>query len=67
MHKNNITKCCGLLNKCIVLLSISGSLVGMVNASDHTKCISLNNQLCMTQPTLINLYPNGIHSRITLI
>ena len=51
----------------IVLLSISGSLVGIVNASDLTKCISLNNRQCMTQPTLINLYPNGIHSRITLI
>ena len=29
-----------------------------VNASNHTKCISLSNQKCMTQPTLINLHPN---------
>ena len=27
-------------------------------SSNHTKCVSLNNQQCMTQPTLINLHPN---------
>ena len=36
----------------IVLLS------NIVNGSDHTKCISLCNQKCMTHPTLINLHPN---------
>ena len=30
----------------------------VVNASNHTKFVSLNNQQCMTQPTLINFYPN---------
>ena len=34
-------------------------LISMVNASNHKKCISLSNQRCMTQPTLlINLHPN---------
>ena len=33
-------------------------LTGLVNGSNHTKCISLRNQKCMTQSTLINLRPN---------
>ena len=36
----------------IVLLS------SIVNASDHKKCISLRDQNCEIQPTLINLHPN---------
>ena len=35
----------------IVLLS------SIVNESNHTKCVSLNNQKCMVQPALINLHP----------
>ena len=35
-----------------------GLLTGLVNKSNHTKCISLSNQKCMDQPTLINLHPN---------
>ena len=35
-----------------------GLLISKVNASDLSKCVSLSNQKCMTQPTLINLYPN---------
>ena len=35
-----------------------GLLTSIVNASNHTKCVSLNNQQCMTQPNLINLLPN---------
>ena len=35
-----------------------GLLASIVNASNHTKCISLNNQQCMIQPTHINLHPN---------
>ena len=42
----------------IVLLSFSGSLTSVVNIPGHAKCISLNNQQCMTKPTLINLHPN---------
>ena len=35
-------------------------LISIVNASNHTKCISLSNQnpKCMAQRTLINLHPN---------
>ena len=31
-------------------------LSNMVNGSNHTKCISLNNQKCIIQPTLINMH-----------
>ena len=41
----------------IILLSLSGSLASIVDA-DHVKCVSLNNQQYMVQPTLINLHPN---------
>ena len=34
-----------------------GLLASIVNASNHSKCISLKNQQCMIQPTLINLHP----------
>ena len=37
---------------------IIGLLASTVNASNHTKRISLNNQQYMIQPTLINLYPD---------
>ena len=30
----------------------------VVNASSHTKCISLSNQKCEIQPTIISLHPN---------
>ena len=33
-------------------------LTGIVNVFNHTKRVSLNNQQCMAQPTLINLHPN---------
>ena len=33
-------------------------LISIVNASNHTKCLSLSNQNCMTQPILISLHPN---------
>ena len=36
----------------IVLLS------SIVSGSYHKMCLSLSNQKCMTQPTLINLHPN---------
>ena len=35
-----------------------GFLAAIVNASNHTKCISLNNQHCITQSTVIYLHPN---------
>ena len=33
-------------------------LTSIVNASNHTKRVSLSNQKCMTQPALINLHSN---------
>ena len=35
-----------------------GLLINIVNASNHTKCVSLSNQKCEIQPTFINLHPN---------
>ena len=35
-----------------------GLLAGIVSASNHKKCVSLSNQKCVVQPTLINLYHN---------
>ena len=42
----------------IGLLCFSKYLFSIANTPDHVKCISLNNQQCMTQPALINLHPN---------
>ena len=35
-----------------------GLLTGLVNGYNHTKCVSLINQKCQIQPTLINLNSN---------
>ena len=35
-----------------------GLLPGLVTESNHISCVSIRNQKCMIQPTLINLYPN---------
>ena len=43
----------GLIKKIFTAL-----LTGIVDASNHTKCVLLSNQKCMTQPILINLHPN---------
>ena len=43
----------GLIKKMFI-----GLLTGLVNGSNHTKCVSLSNQKCITQPTLINLHPD---------
>ena len=43
----------GLINKLFI-----GLLTDIVSASSYTKCVPLNNQKCMTQPSLINLHPN---------
>ena len=39
-------------------------LTDLVNASSHTKCVSLSNQKCMTQPTPINLHPNKYSQKL---
>ena len=43
----------GLIKKIFI-----GLLTGLVNGSNHTKGVSLNNQKYEIQPTLINLRPN---------
>ena len=35
-----------------------GLLSSIVSDFNHTKCVSLSNQKCMIQPTLINLHRN---------
>ena len=40
------------------LLSFSRSIAKMANVFDRSKCISLNNQSCMTRPAFIDLYPH---------
>ena len=40
------------------MFGLIGLLAGLVNGSNHTKCVSLINQKCWIQPTLINLHPN---------
>ena len=40
-----------------------GLLIRIVNASYHTKCVSLSNQKCMIQPTLINLHYRKFKSK----
>ena len=35
-----------------------GLLTHLVNGYNHTKSVSLSNQKCQIQPTLINLHPN---------
>ena len=42
----------------LIKKSFAMLLTNLVSASNHTKCMSLSNQKCMTQPTLINLHPN---------
>ena len=43
----------GIMNKLFIVL-----LSNIVDESNHTKCVSLINQKCMIQPTLIKLHPN---------
>ena len=43
----------------LIMKIFIGLLTGLVNRSNHRKSISLSNQKCMTEPTLINLHLNG--------
>ena len=45
----------GLIKKIFMEL-----LISIINASNHTKCMSLCNQKCMIQPTIINLHPYAV-------
>ena len=44
----------GVIKKILIRLSSA-----IVNTSNQRKCLSLNNQQCITQPTLINLHPKS--------
>ena len=44
----------GIIKTMFVVLLFTG----LGNGSNHTKCVLLTNQKCMTQPTLINLHRN---------
>ena len=43
----------GLIKKMFIVL-----LTSIVNASNHTKCVSFSNQKCESQPVLFDLHPN---------
>ena len=43
----------GLINKILIVL-----LTGLVNGTNHAKCVSLSNQKCNIQPILITLHSN---------
>ena len=43
----------GIIKKMFIVV-----LSNIVNESNHTKCMSLSNQKCMTLPTHTNLQPN---------
>ena len=40
------------------------SYCSIVNASNHAKCVSLSNQKCEIQPTLINLHPHECNQEL---
>ena len=44
-----------------------GLLINIVNACNHTKCVSLSSQKCVIQPTPINLHPNENSQEFTII
>ena len=48
-----------ILKKMLMVL-----LTSIVNASNHTKCVSLNNQKCEMQLTLINLHLNKYSQKL---
>ena len=49
----------------IGLLSLWRFLASIINASDRVKSVSLNNQQCIIQPTLTNLYLNKYIERLS--
>ena len=69
MVKNNLKIMPSCIKKTFIgLLNFGGSLAGVVNASNHRKCISLNNQQCIILPThkglcynpfTVNLHKSG--------
>ena len=41
-----------------------GLLAGLPSVSSHTECLSLSNQKCKAQPTLINLHPDEYNQEL---
>ena len=57
----------GIIKKIFIVFSTS-----LINTLNHIKCVSLSNQKCEFQPTLISLYPNEYsqelqHSSIQIV
>lgn len=50
----------------IVLFSFSRSLAGIANIFDRKKCMSLNNQPCMSIPTFTDLNFNECNDCFTI-
>ena len=49
----------GIIKKRFILILTSLiNASSIINASNHAKCVSLSNQKCEIQATLINLHPN---------
>ena len=49
----------GLITRIFIRL-----VIGLVNGSNHTSCVSLSKQKCIIQPTLINLHPNEYNQKL---
>ena len=49
----------GVIKKMFAVL-----LADIVNASTQTKCVSLSNQKCKIEPTLVNLHPNEYNQEL---
>ena len=39
-------------------------ITGVVNESNHAKCISVSNQKYLIEPTLVNLHPNEYNQEL---
>ena len=49
----------GIIKKMFIVL-----LTSIINAINHTKCVSLSSQKCDIQSTLINLHPNEYNQEL---
>ena len=59
MKETKYKKFFGIIKKMFIVL-----ITNIVNASNHIKCVSLSNQKCEIQPTLINLHPNEYNQEL---
>ena len=60
IHRFLMKKICSELFKKIFIVLFAS----IVNTSNHTKCVSLSNQKCEIQPTLINLHPKELSQEL---